>query len=176
MNTLLRRISPFVFLLACLFPSQAFGQEIVRLFDVEVDEHLAPDDLGQLVPGAFWHMGNSGIGLFDQTAVLAELPRPQLLVLEGNDLFLVDDDNGARVLVYSLPDLDLVRSFGGSEDDRIGGSTISGQSAIYEDELHVWGHMPEFAIDVFNDLDDGTIYVLTYGQQGWELRMLRFPF
>jgi hypothetical protein len=59
-----------------------------------------------------WLLGGVSLGLFDQTAALVGLAHAQLLAGDGDKRFLVDGVDGARVRIYSLPDLDLSRSSG----------------------------------------------------------------
>jgi len=108
----LLQTSLLIVLLVGLLPSQALGQEAVRLFDVEVDEHLSLSDPGQLTPYVPWLLGGMSLGLFDQTAAFAGLAHAQNLAGDRDELFPVDGVDGTRVRVYSLPDLDLSRNFG----------------------------------------------------------------
>jgi hypothetical protein len=101
-----------IVLLVVLLPSQAFGQEAVRLFDLEVDEHFYLSDPGQLTPDVPWLLGGMSLGLFDQTAAFAGLARAQLLAGARDQMSFVDGVDGARTRVYSLPDLDLRRGAG----------------------------------------------------------------
>ncbi len=109
MNNPLLRSALLVLLLAGLVPSQAFGQEVVRLFDLEVADHLSLADPEHLMPNVPWLLGGTSLGLFDQTAAFARLARAQLGSGHGDELSFVD---GARVRVYPLPDLDLSRGAG----------------------------------------------------------------
>lgn len=108
----LLRTALLIVLLVGLLPSQAFGQEAARLFDLEVDDRHWLSDSEQLMPAVIWHMDGVNLGLFDPTSAFAGLPRAQLPTGRGDELSLLTGVDGARVRVYPLPDLDLGRSAG----------------------------------------------------------------
>jgi hypothetical protein len=111
-----RQLLPTVLLLILLSgdpPTMVHGQERAGLFDIEVDDEYTLVDPGRLAFYGWWQVDGAGSGLFDQRAVMEGVAQPRLLLIEGDELFVVDGLNGTQVLVYSLPELELQMSLGG---------------------------------------------------------------